>query len=124
MSKAKELLLECKVKLGVKTDYKLAQALELHRGILSDYMSGKRIPDTYACIRISLILQRNPAEIIALIESESEKNEKRKAFWVDFLGRVKQAAKLGTLLLIFIGALSGGNSHERQGFSFRMRYFA
>ncbi len=32
MSKAKELLLECKIKLGIQTDYKLAQTLELHTG--------------------------------------------------------------------------------------------
>jgi transcriptional regulator with XRE-family HTH domain len=124
MSKAKELLLECKVKLGVKTDYKLAQALELHRGILSDYMSGKRVPDVYVCMRISLILQRNPAEIIAMIEGESEKNEKRKAFWLDFLLHAKQAAKLGMLLLTFIAALSGVNNKEPQPGFFRKRYFA
>lgn len=124
MSKAKELLLECKVKLGIKTDYKLAQSMEINRARISAYMSGKEIPDTYACIRISLILQRNPAEIIAMVEAESEKNEKRKAFWVDFLGRVKQAAKLGTLLLIFIGVLSGASLHGRPGFSSRRCYFA
>lgn len=124
MSKAKELLLECKVKLGVKTDYKLAQALELHRGILSDYMSGKRVPDEYACMRISLILHRNPTEIIAIIQGETEKNPIRKKFWLDFLGRVKQAAKLGTLSLLFIAALNGGNNSEPQGSFFRKRYFA
>jgi hypothetical protein len=124
MSKAKELLMECKIKLGIKTDYKLAQAMEINRARISAYMSSKEIPDTYACIRISLILQRNPAEIIAMVEAASEKNEKRRAFWVDFLERVKQAAKLGTLSLIFIGVLSGVGSHERQGFSFRRCYFA
>jgi transcriptional regulator with XRE-family HTH domain len=124
MSKAKELLLECKVKLGVKTDYKLAQALEINRARISTYMSGKETPDAYACIRISLILQRNPAEIIAMIQAESEKNVQRKAFWEDFLGRVKQAAKLGTLSLIFIGVLSGANSHEPRGSSSRLRCFA
>ena len=124
MSRTKELLLECKVKLGVKTDYKLAQALELHRGILSDYMSGKRVPDEYACMRISLILQRNPAEIIAIVQGESEKNPIRKAFWVDFLLHAKQAAKLGMLLLISIAALSGGNNKEPQAGFFRRRYFA
>lgn len=124
MSKAKELLLECKVKLGIQSDYKLAQALEMHSGLVSDYMSGKRVPDEYACMRISLILRRNPAEIIAIIQGETEKNPIRKRFWLDFLARVKQAAKLGTLSLIFIAAMNGGNNLEPQaGFS-RRRYFA
>ena len=124
MSKAKELLLECKVKLGIQSDYKLAQALEMHSGLISDYMSGKRVPDEYACMRISLILQRNPAEIIAIVQGESEKNPKRKAFWLDFLVHAKQAAKLGMLSLIFIAGLNGGkNLGEPVGFS-RRRYFA
>jgi hypothetical protein len=124
MSKAKELLLECKVKLGIQSDYKLAQALEMHSGLISDYMSGKRVPDEYACMRISLILQRNPAEIIAVIQGESEKNPKRKAFWLDFLVHAKQAAKLGMLLLTFIVALNGGKNQEAQAGFFRKRYFA
>lgn len=125
MSKAKELLLECKIKLGVKTDYKLAQALKIHRGIVSDYMSGKRIPDAYACVQMALVLKRDPTEIIAIVESESEKNEKRRTFWLDFLLHAKQAARLGMLALIFTtSALSGGNSLDpRSGFS-RRRYFA
>lgn len=123
MSKAKELLLECKIKLGVQTDYKLAQALQINRGIVSDYMSGKRTPDAYACVRIALILNRNPAEIIAIVEEESEKNAQRKSFWADFLSHAKQAAQVGMLLLIFtMGALQGVN-HELGGFN-RKRHFA
>lgn len=124
MSKARELLLECKIKLDVKTDYKLAQKLEIERTRISEYMSGKRVPDEYACMRISLILQRNPAEIIAVIQGESEKNPKRKAFWLDFLVHAKQAAKLGMLLLTFIAALNGGKNQDVQAGFFRKRYFA
>lgn len=125
MNKTKELLLECKIKLGVKTDYKLAQALQIHRGIVSNYMSGKRTPDAYACVRIALTLKRDPAEIIAIVESEHEKNESRKTFWLDFLQRAKQAARVGTLVLIFIlGGLNGGKSLDHQSGFFRLRRFA
>lgn len=125
MSKAKELLLECKIKLGVKTDYKLAQALQLHSGLVSDYMKEKRTPDAYACVRIALVLKRDPTEIIAIVESESEKNEKRKTFWLDFLSHAKQAAQLGMLVLIFtISALSGEKSPDHKRVFFRLRHFA
>lgn len=125
MSKAKELLLECKIKLGVKTDYKLAQALQIDRARISDYMAEKRTPDAFACVQMALILQRDPAEIIAIIESESEKNEKRKTFWLDFLRRVEKASRAGTLGLIFIVSLLGGqqNLKPEAGF-FRRQQFA
>lgn len=70
--KAKELLLECKVRLGVSSNYKLAKELKLHSGLISDYMNGKRKPDEYACFRIAEALQRDPAEIIAQVNAEEE----------------------------------------------------
>lgn len=124
MNKSKELLLECKIKLGIKTDYKLAQALQMHSGLISDYMNGKRTPDAYACVRMALVLKRDPAEIIAIVESEHEKNATRKAFWTDFLSRAKRIAQAGTLVLVFtMGGLNGGNSHgHKQGFFRLMRF--
>lgn len=124
MSKAKELLLECKIKLGVQTDYKLAQALKIDRARISDFMSEKRAPDAYACVRMALILKRDPAEVIAEIEADTEKNEMRREFWRDFLQRVRQAAKLGTLAAIFMGSLLGSISGQREGAFFRRRHFA
>ena len=106
MSKAKELLLECKIKLGVKTDYKLAQALKTSTARISDYMSGKRNPDAYACMQIGLVLHRDPLLILAEIEAETEKNETRKLFWKDFLLQVRQATRRGLpMLLICIAFL-------------------
>jgi len=119
MSNAKELLLECKIKLGIKSDYKLAQALEIHTARVSSYMSGKEQPDTYTAVRMALILKRDPTEIIAMIESEKEKNEKKKAFWVDFLAHVRQAAKLYMLALVFIASSLAGLGEQaktRNGF--------
>lgn len=117
MSKAKELLLECKIKLGVKTDYKLAQALEMHRARVCAYMSNKEVPDAYACVRIALILERDPTEVIAEIEADTEKNTKRREFWADFAQHAKKTAKLGMLAALFMAFLLGGTtSPERKAF--------
>lgn len=123
MNKAKELLMECKIKLGVQTDYKLAQALKINRGIVSNYMSEKRVPDAYACVRIALILKRDPAEIIAEIEAETEKNPERKAFWADFLQRVKTAGRFGMLAVLFTTSLLAGlQATAGGGFSRRVKF--
>jgi hypothetical protein len=119
MSKQKELLLECKIKLGIKSDYALAKALEIHSGRISAYMQNKEHPDPYACVRIALILKRDPAEVIAEIESEIEKNPIKKNFWRDFLQHAKQAAQRGMLALIFGLTLWGGLATAQGGFRMR-----
>ena len=111
MSKAKELLLECKIKLGIKTDYKLAQAMKMHRGLISDFMNEKRIPDEYACVRMALILEKDPAEVIALVMADTEKNIVRQEFWRDFLQRVQQRGKLFTLGVVFLLSSHGDSAN-------------
>lgn len=98
--KARELLLECKIAKKVTSDYALGKALEIRRQRITDYMNGTRKPDTYAAVKIALCLRRDPAEIIAILEAEGEKDEKRKAFWVDFLQHVRQAGKFGMLAAV------------------------
>lgn len=93
MSKTIELLTACKKKIGVDTDYKLAKALKIHSGRIADYISGKRIPDENACMRIAMLLERNPIEIIAIVQADTEKNSKRKAFWNEVLKRAKKLDK-------------------------------
>lgn len=93
MSKTKELLIECKEKIGVDTDYKLAKALKIHSGRIADYINGKRIPDENACLRIAMLLERNPIEIIAIVQTDTEKNVQRKAFWNEVLMRAKKLDK-------------------------------
>lgn len=93
MSKTIELLTACKKKIGVDTDYKLAKALKIHSGRIADYISGKRIPDENACLRIAMLLERNPIEIIAIVQADTEKNIQKKAFWNEILKRAKKLDK-------------------------------
>lgn len=83
--RARELLLECKIAKNVSTDYALAGALKIPRERISDYMAGRRVPDKYACFRIAEALGREPSDVIAEIEAETD--EKHREFWRDFLQR-------------------------------------
>lgn len=100
MSRAKELLLECKIKLGIKSDYALAKALKSSTGMVSHYMAGKRSPDPFTCLQMALILKRDPLEIIAEVEAESEKNEKKREFWRDFLVQARKVTGRGLLAVL------------------------
>lgn len=120
--KAKELLLECKIKLNKSSDYALAKELDIDRARIADFMSGKRTPDSYAAVKIALCLGRDPAEIIAEIEADTVKNPQRKAFWVDFLQRVRKAPKAFTLVAIFTISLLGGVAETASGFRRKLDY--
>lgn len=113
--KARELLLECKIAAKISTDYALAKRLEIPTQRIADYMSGKRKPDVYASVKIALCLKRDPAEIIALIESETEKNEKRQEFWRNFLARVQKVGRLYTLAALCMLSLLAGHPADREG---------
>lgn len=97
--KVKERLLECKIKLGIKSDYGLAKALKINRGTLSGYMTGKRAPDAFAAVKMAEVLKLHPLQLIAEFEAETEKNEEKRNFWLNFAQRIKTGA-VAMLVLI------------------------
>lgn len=82
-----ELLYEAKRKMGVSSDYALAQILEIRKQRMTDYKSGRLLPDTYVLTRLAIILERDPMSLIAEFEAETEKDPVRKEFWKGFLSR-------------------------------------
>lgn len=118
--KTKELLLEVKVELGIKSDYALAQALDIPRQRISDYMSGRLQPDTYALMQIAMKLKRDPIAVIAEVEAENAKTEKKKDFWRSFLRPVGILSLM--LALAFSPFYGRGQADRAGGFSRRFRY--
>lgn len=113
---AKELLLECKIKLKLESDYALAKALELPRARLSEYMRGKVNPDVYALTRIALTLNKDPISLIAEYEAATEKNVIKKKFWHGFLLRASKAGRVCTLIMVFgLSLLTGLNVDKPKG---------
>lgn len=100
--KIKERLLECKVKLGLDTDYKLAKALKINRARIHDYMTGKRHPDAYTAVQIGETLGIHPMQLLAEFEEEAAKTDERRAFWANFTRRIKSGI-VGMLALSFTG---------------------
>jgi len=113
MTQTQQLIEEVRAKLGGATDYKIAQALDLHTKYLTDYKQGRHA-DSYACARIAGILGRDPLELIARVEAESAGSEKKREFWKTFRSSGNRAI-LEFLLcatLVFSGhaLVDGGNS--------------
>ena len=97
--KIKERLLECKVKMGIKSDYRLAEVLGTSRQRISELMNGKCKPDAYIAVRIAELLKVHPLMLVAEFEADTAKDETKKAFWVNFGQRIKTGA-VAMLVLI------------------------
>lgn len=85
------LIERVKVKLGVESDYAMAQKLDIQSGRISDYRHGKRVPDVYAISKFAKVLEVDPWRLVEEIEAQTEKNPKRKAYWERKIGAMTTA---------------------------------
>ncbi|WP_416242524.1 helix-turn-helix domain-containing protein [Azospira sp. APE16] len=108
-----EIIDKAKEATGARSYYDLAHKLEVSEQAISSYRKGERTPDFYACTKLAISLGMDPAQLMAEFELQKEKNEKKRAFYRDFLQRAKRAAVI-TLVCGCIGfywsglAASGG----------------
>ena len=100
MSQTQQLIEQVRQKLEGATDYKVAQTLDIPRNIMHYYINGERDADAYACAKIAEVLNRDPLEIIAQVEAESARTEKKRQFWRSFFSGLKQTAHVLALFLI------------------------
>lgn len=105
-----EYLDAAKEKLGIESDYELAKRLDIGRSAISDYRHGRRSPDDYAAFRLAVILEKDPAEIVADLAGQTEKDQKKAAFFRDFASRVSGTGRKAAHMLgwIFIAAWLAG----------------
>lgn len=103
-----ELLKDCKIKLKISSDYALAKELKIPTQRISEYMKGKRAPNTYALVRIAECLGLDALALIAEFEEETAKNETEQKFWAGFRLRVKQPLKGFIMALLCIATFWTG----------------
>ena len=107
MSQTQQLIEQVRKKLEGATDYRIAQVLDLPTQRLSDYVKGDRAADTYACAKIAEVLDRDPLEIIAQVEAEAARTEKKRQYWRSFFSGMKRRAH-GVALLATCGFFASG----------------
>lgn len=99
MENIKKLLNETKYATGVETDYALAKNLDLPRARICDYYKGNRAPDEFACLKIAEALGQPLDTIIARVKAATEKDQKRREAWENYMKR------LGGLAASFFGVV-------------------
>lgn len=77
-----------KEKLGISSDYALAQKTGIRKEYISMYRDGKRTPDAYACAKLADAIGVDPLALLAQVEAATEKNEARRNYWRALCERV------------------------------------
>lgn len=103
MKTVEELLDQVKAKAGITSDYALAKLLDISSARVCDYYKGRRFPDQYTSMKISAELDKPLAEVIAAVEIQAEKDEKRREAWKSYMKRLNGiAASVAICLLIVV----------------------
>jgi len=94
-----ELIEKLKRQEHLTSNYQVAKYTQIPENRINDYVKGRVRPDAYAATRLALALEREPIEVIAEIEAETETNETKRKFWRDFLSHAVCIGVSATVLL-------------------------
>jgi hypothetical protein len=111
--KPAEYLDATKARLSIESDYALAKALNVPSGNIAGIRHGARFIPLEMAFRIAITLELDPAQVIADLEEQHEKNAKRRGFWQSFLSRAASTVALlcctlALLLSATCGSVQGG----------------
>lgn len=82
-----ELIEKAKEKAGLPSDYALAKAMAIERQVISQWKGGKRHPSNEEAVQLATLAGLDEMRVIAEIELRTAKNEKKRAFWEQFIER-------------------------------------
>lgn len=103
MRTSRDYLEEALAKMGDISDLKKAERLKVGRSSLSQYRSGDRIMDDFACILVANELGIDPLAVIYAANHDREKNAERKSAWEDFRKKLGVMGVAGLLVLAMVG---------------------
>lgn len=80
-----ELIDRAKTRANIESDYKLAKALNVSRGWISEYRRSKRHPSNEVAVQLAVLAGLPEMTVIAEIEMQTANNEKKREFWKCYL---------------------------------------
>lgn len=110
--KPAEYLDAAKARLNVTSDYELAKRFAVGRSVISMVRTGERSVPLDVAFRLAIVLEMDPAQVVADIESQQEKNPTKRSFWTGFISRAALVlmAVACTLALSFSGISGSGQN--------------
>lgn len=97
--KPREYFDAAKARLNIQSDYELAKRLGASNKHMPAMRKGTRNVPLDVAFKLAITLELDPAEVVADLESQREKNEERRAFWRGFISHARQAAAVVLCML-------------------------
>jgi transcriptional regulator with XRE-family HTH domain len=111
--KLAKLLDETKDALGITSDYELARTLGVSKQAISNYRLGERAPDEFACLKIAEAIGQPLDTVIATVKASTEKDEKRREAWENYMKRLGGvAASIALAFLVFVTGIVTSETTE------------
>lgn len=111
-----EYLQAVKEKLGIESDYALANALDLTREAISSYKLKKSIMNDDTCAKVAEILEIDVFMLITLANYERSKTEDRKRYWSNlYQTAAKNLATALSIVVVSLGLISMPNEAKAEG---------
>ena len=98
---------------GVESDYKLAKVLGVDPRVISHIRHGRAFTDEMV-FKIAELAGVNPAEIIAAVHAEKEKDKEKRKWWRETFEKVHGTAAAVMLAVMLAGLLPAGRVGEGQ----------
>ena len=85
--KASNLIDDAKRQLKLISDYAIAKRLNVPNGHIVGYRNGTRHIPLEVAYKLAIMLDQDPAQVLAELEAERAKTPEAQAFWRSFLSR-------------------------------------
>ena len=119
--KPSEYIDAAKARLNITSDYELAGRFGVGRASISEMRNNKRNVPLDVAFKLAITLEIDPAQVVADLECQREKNPTKRSFWSSFMVRaVTVAALVCTLGLNF--SATCGNDVARARALFKRRF--
>ena len=105
MKTTNDLLDSAKKAQGVESDYRLAQLLGVSKNAITNYRYGKSCPEDEVAIRLSGMVGRDPASVIAEMHAERAKSPEVRAIWLRMAKQLRETAAANVLSAVGIAML-------------------
>lgn len=94
-----ELLDRAKTRANLPSDYALAKALGIHTGTITNWRKGKQHPSNEEAVQLAALAGLPEMTVIAEIEMQTAKTEKKREFWKSYIESRGLTATLGLVAL-------------------------
>lgn len=93
---------------GANSQADFARKIGVSHPTITNWKTGRSTPDAYALMELQKILKMDARELLAIIEAERAKDEKRREYWQDVKKsfRTTSAAALAAIALFFSVGMS------------------